>query len=520
MQRRCIALAKQGYIGLSVKSTHPESLPWGISPLTGMTWNNLRALDYLCSRPDVNQARLGCTGASGGGQQTHFLMCIDDRLDAAVPAVYSSYMKEIMTGRTWVHCNCNWIPGLLAVTDEPEMAAAFAPRPLLFISNQQDWTARWETEGLPDVRKVYGWHGAEGAVENAQYSEPHGYPKPWRERMYAFFNQHFMGGGLASVVEPDSLPELSPREMAAMLPEVPTCQERVDRLEAEFAARLGKRLAEPRDRADAARLQHNLLEHLRRFLHEPAPTRRASPPATVHEDVSGDCRLRVVHVSTEPEITVPALLITALGGASARSLVILVDGRGKEVVFAEEEKLWRGLLAAGAGILIPDVRYWGELSTHPAWPRAYGTLVGRPPAAVAAHDVLELARSLRTTGEFDRRRIVVMGIGDGAVPALLAGALDEELEGVAGTDVGPTYTEGRTTPVCTGILQVCDLPDLACLLAPRPLFWAGVPDTAAYASADRFAKVVRARGHLITSERENAERPGLLAWYSTLRERR
>ena len=516
VQSRCIGLAKQGYIALSVQSTHPEDLMWGITPMTGMQWGNMRALDYLCTRPDVDQSRLGCTGCSGGGEQTVYLMCADDRLDAAVPAVYASYSKEIMPSRGWTHCNCNWVPGLLGDTDEPEMAAVFAPKPLFFISNLQDWTADWETQGRPDVRRVYAWESAAGQVSNVTENLPHGYPKPWRELMYAFFNREFMRSDHPAYAEPEGLPILSPAEMEAMLPRVPTCEARVDVLAAEFAERLGKRLATPRDSREAERLQYNLRERLRSLLREPLPTRGAAAPTLIADHLAPDYRLRLLHVSTEPEITVPALLVTRLHAGGALPLVVLVDHRGKEVVFTEEEKLWRGLLAQGAGVLIPDVRYWGELSTGDAWSRYFGNFVGRPPAAVATHDVLELVRSLRSTGEFDRRRVVVMGIGDGAVITLLAGALDRDLAGVAGTDVGPTYRQGRPSPLCTGVLQVGDLDDLACLAAPRPLAWIGVADAAAYDQAAVYARLLRARSQLIAQEPESRERLGLLTWYSTL----
>jgi len=146
---RGISLARQGYVALSVQSVHPVDLNLGLSPLSAMTWDNLRALDLLAARPDVDARRIGCTGASGGGQQTLFLMCLDDRLAAAVPVVYPSYFREIMINpdrkprMASTHCVCNWVPGLLSFTDEPEMAAVFAPRPAEFITTTQDWTARW-----------------------------------------------------------------------------------------------------------------------------------------------------------------------------------------------------------------------------------------------------------------------------------------------------------------------------------------------------------------------------------------
>jgi hypothetical protein len=51
-------------------------------------WDGMRAIDYLQSRPEVDPARIGCTGNSGGGTQTSYLMALDDRISVAAPSCY------------------------------------------------------------------------------------------------------------------------------------------------------------------------------------------------------------------------------------------------------------------------------------------------------------------------------------------------------------------------------------------------------------------------------------------------
>jgi len=52
--------------------------------------NSIKALDYLCARPDIDPERIGCTGESGGGTQTYFLAAADERVKVAAPAVMLS----------------------------------------------------------------------------------------------------------------------------------------------------------------------------------------------------------------------------------------------------------------------------------------------------------------------------------------------------------------------------------------------------------------------------------------------
>src|SRR2546430_2572598 len=86
VQSRCIALALKGYVVLAVDSAHVYRYEVGVNPIGVMTWNNMRALDYLQSLAEVDGSRMGCVGASGGGQQTMYLMALDDRVRVAAGA--------------------------------------------------------------------------------------------------------------------------------------------------------------------------------------------------------------------------------------------------------------------------------------------------------------------------------------------------------------------------------------------------------------------------------------------------
>ena len=150
------------------------------------TWNSLRALDWIMSRPDCDTARIGCTGASGGGTQTFILTALDERVTAAFPAVMVS---TAMQGG----CTCENASYLRVNTGNIEFAALTAPRPVA-MTGADDWTVDIETRGYPELRKLYTLLGAPDNVLARYRKFPHNYNLPSRMMMYQWFNQHLQLG--------------------------------------------------------------------------------------------------------------------------------------------------------------------------------------------------------------------------------------------------------------------------------------------------------------------------------------
>jgi hypothetical protein len=155
---------------------------WGVSLMGLQLWNSIRAVDYLQSLPDVDKKRIGVTGASGGGTQTFLLCAVDDRVKAAVPV---NMVSADMQGG----CLCENGPGLRVGTDNVEIAALMAPKPLLLVSCTGDWTKNVPHAEWPAIRKVYDLYGAGDKTAVAQFNYGHNYNIESREAMYAWFGK-------------------------------------------------------------------------------------------------------------------------------------------------------------------------------------------------------------------------------------------------------------------------------------------------------------------------------------------
>ncbi len=458
VQARMIGLARRGYVALTVDSVHAYDYYAGVTPLTVMTRNNLRALDLLCAMPEVDPARIGITGCSGGGQQTFYLQAIDDRLAAAVPVCMVSEIRRILQ-YDWPHCPCNHVAGLAVETDQTELSACFAPRPTLYLCVTQDWTRWFPTEGYPEIRSVYGLLGAGEAVDLQQYDWHHDYSQPMRERMYAWFGRWLKGtDDPAEAVEAPFEPE--PLETLATLDDPPAD----DGLEAVYRERRAARVAPPM-------APDELRAALRRLLREEGTE---VPPAFEplgRTSVDG-LTVSTGLVASEVDVAVPVLRIEP-PRTGPLPAVVIADSRGLAELVATEWSGLRRLAERGLAVVLADPRFVGEHSARGEAQRLNGILFGRPEAAVGTHDLLAVTRWLRTQAGIDGDRIALVGLGDCGPTALMATLLDLQIAAAAVPAVGSTYAAGRTTPVASHLVTVGDLPEIAAACAPRPVWISG-----------------------------------------------
>lgn len=208
----CAGLAVNGYVALAYDmagygdtrqmphkfgDSRQEQL-WSFGPLALQLWNSMRVLDYLAARADVDDTRLAMTGASGGGTQTYLLAAVDSRIRVSIPAV-------MVSARFQGDDPCEMAPGLRVGTNNVELAAAMAPRPMLLLSTSRDWTSHVPTLEFPAIREIYGLFGWASRVESLHMDSEHGYNRTQRLAALEFLNRQF--GLKSSLPEPNEFSE-------------------------------------------------------------------------------------------------------------------------------------------------------------------------------------------------------------------------------------------------------------------------------------------------------------------------
>ena len=162
---------------------------WAGRTLWGMILrDDLMALDYLASRPEVDAARIGVTGISMGATRTWWLMALDERLRTGVAvACLTRYQNLIAAGELKAHGIYYFVPNLLNHFDTEAVIALLAPRPVLFMTGDQDGGSPPDGIRVIDaaVRPVYRLYGQEQKFENRIYAGlGHVYtPEMWRNTL-------------------------------------------------------------------------------------------------------------------------------------------------------------------------------------------------------------------------------------------------------------------------------------------------------------------------------------------------
>ena len=124
--------------------------------ITGMwTWDLMRLVDYLQTRPEIDSKRIGCGGLSGGGLQTLYFAALDKRIQASVVSGYYYGVKDALI-RCACHCDCNCVPNLWKYADMGDVGGLIAPRGLLIETGDKD-PLNGKSGGMRNVTTQVGY---------------------------------------------------------------------------------------------------------------------------------------------------------------------------------------------------------------------------------------------------------------------------------------------------------------------------------------------------------------------------
>lgn len=169
-------------------------------------WDGMRVIDYLQSRPDILPEKIGCTGNSGGGTETAYLMALDDRIVAAAPGCYLTTFRSLLAGRGPQDGEQNLFGQLSFGMDQADYCIMRLPKPTLIAAGTRDVTfdfaGTWDL--FRDAKRFASRIGHPDAIDLVAPDAPHGFTLQLREAVTRFMLRHLAGKD----VEVREIPEL------------------------------------------------------------------------------------------------------------------------------------------------------------------------------------------------------------------------------------------------------------------------------------------------------------------------
>jgi len=451
-------------------------------------WDGLRAMDYLAGRSEVDGARLGCTGNSGGGTLTTWLMAVDPRIKVAAPSCFITTLPRLFETIGPQDCEQHFPAQGAYGIDHTDFLTMRAPRPTLILAAEQDFFDFAGTrQAYVEAERVFRALGQADHMGLFSFDDKHGFSQPRRQAAVAWMLRWLADDArpvveLTLALQADA--DLQVTRSGQVLDEFADERTVVDFNQAHAAELAAARAGVWQAMDESARRAT-----IRQALMLPAADGEAPTVSKVGELKRAGLVIERLLILRPGQVPLPALCYSAEALAEGKRVpgVLVVDGSGKSSAAAQavcERRAKEGVI-----VLAVDLRGYGETADLPD-KRQYlndefrtamlAMHVGRPLLGQRVSDLLAARRVLAADTRVDAHRIELLGRGRAATAALHAAALEGGFSGVALDDALGSWTEsvvaqplkpGLMGEVVPGVLAHYDLADLRDMLGARLRAW-------------------------------------------------
>jgi dienelactone hydrolase len=452
-------------------------------------YDGMRAIDYLLSRDDIDPQRIGCTGNSGGGTLTAYLMALDERIACAAPVCYLTTFRRLLATSGPQDAEQNLFGQLAQGLDEADYVLMRAPKPTLLGAGTRDTTfdiaGTWEI--YREGKRFYARLGFPERIDLCEADEPHGFTMPLRVAVV-----RWMRRWLLHIDDAITEPELPVRPASALqcTPQGQVMWLAGERSVFDLNRQREAALAPQRAAFWKATAREPALAAVRRLTRirqrDELPIPRRQGVAVLARP---GCRVEKTLLEVESTLVLPALDFRP--EAWNGRVVLYLHASGKHVDAAPGGPIER-LVQEGVRVLAVDLPGLGELDVrHPRdWGdegrRLFGPntsefflayLLGESLVSLHTECILAVIRSVESEAQGDAKTAVeIVAVGTAAgIPALHAAALEPTAVAHltlrrcldSWVRVLDAPTAGHQLPhIVHAALTLYDLPDLVRTLDP------------------------------------------------------
>jgi dienelactone hydrolase len=398
-----------------------QSILIGQSVARYFIWDAKRALDYLVSRPDVDPARLGAVGCSGGGALTTFIGALDPRVKAVAPACYINSYRLLFAGPD-PDSEMSFPAFLSSGLDMADYLELSAPNPWLILATDGDYfTPAGARLVYDEARRWFGLYGAEDRLRFFIGGGPHGTPLETREEIYKWMIRWLKDGQGDFHEQP--VKSYTNHELlvtsSGHVDDLPGSRKLYQLILDEFRAR---------------KQQGAITELLAELRKLEIPSKGAPPEARVSGESNGpEGRRQHIQFEGEPGVEIGGTLYIPQS-SGRRPAVLLVADKTSNYWIPSTASLAERIARTGRVVLELEPRDAPGEGDRPFvgnWlTNARANQIGRNLPAMRAHDILRGIDLLTARADVDPASIRAIARGVKGIWLLLAAAVDNRIGGI------------------------------------------------------------------------------------------
>jgi cephalosporin-C deacetylase-like acetyl esterase len=438
----------------------------------------MRGIDYLQSRPDIDGARIGAMGCSGGGTVTAYLAALDSRVKVAGVACYITGFDELLSSIGPQEAE-QTMPGFLSDgLSFPDWIETAAPMPYAVISTTEDmFPFAGAQKSVDEAHRIYGLYGADDHLQWITGPGHHANLRPIYAQIMAFFLHWLTGSTETPTVE--TLGPPPPQDLLCT-----RTGQVADSLGGATVSSLNRTYAPAplpgtalTSEAKLVRFRDSVVDQVKTELGIEANVDSSTP------------RVSVVTEEQKAGYRAQTLRFASPGGIESRAMLAIPDGAGKKpaVLMLSPEPPSDDDLArlTGAGNIVlalelppGDTDGEGAKSSllgpfYMATLRAF--LVGKTLVGIRVEDVLRAVNWLSHRDDIDASRLSAQAAGPMGIVLLHAAVLEPRISSIAIDRTLVSYRNAIEVPVTRdlaqsvipGVLRHYDLDDLVMAVEPR-----------------------------------------------------
>jgi dienelactone hydrolase len=473
----------------------------GFSSAKHFIWDGIRAIDYMVSRNEIDPARIGVTGFSGGGTITSYLGALDERVKVAIPSSWANASRRQLETKGAQDAEATLVHSVVKGITVEDLLEVRAPKPTLltFTSRDEYLCLQGAREAYREAKPAFQSFSAGENLQLIEDDSKHWLTPKIREGIYGFFMKHFDMKGDATELD---VQLLTPEELTVTKT-------------GQISTSLGGNMVFDVNKEETSTLikdlensRKQIASHLSGIPSKAKEIAGYVPPAKAGEPfMNGRYQREGYTVAKyalpgEGDYVIPFLLFVPDDGLSKHPAIVYVHPKGKAAEAQPGGEI-ETLVRQGYIVAATDVIGIGETQNTASRGLADGymaVLIGRSVVGLQAGDIVRMVNYLKSRSDINHAKIGGMGFGKMCLPLLHAAAFDISINNITLVaspisyrsivmnrlyKIGITVNEGGgvghpyEVDFSWGIAKVLtgyDIPDLIGCLAPRKVTLAGLTD--------------------------------------------